>query len=76
VITRILYRLHRRHRRWAEPDTLTRLPIAGSDLRQITETTDRPGEHDTFSTQPEAAGEDELLVRARLFRLLGVGRPR
>jgi hypothetical protein len=63
VITRILYRLLRRRRRWTEPDTLTRLPLpnAAQPLPPV---------------RPEAADDDELLVRARLFRLLGIGGPR
>ena len=68
MITRILYRLRRR-RRWTEPDTLTRLPIPAA-------ISGGSRADDTISTQPEVAGDDELIVRARLFLLLGVGGPR
>ena len=68
MITRIWNRLRRR-RRWTEPDTLTRLPIVTS--AQFTGSS-------LVADLPQATpvpNEDELLVQAHLFRLLGVGGP-
>ena len=62
-----------------EPDTLTRLPIPGSIPLRNAEMVDRGRVGDTIAprpTRPEAAGDDELAVRAHLFLLLGVGGPR
>jgi len=66
VITRTFRRLLRRRRRWTEPDTLTRLPLPTNV--QLLPPVQQP--------VAQAAGDDELAVRAHLFELLGIGGPR